>query len=336
MNKILLLLFIFITSFLYAQMPYAWVVNTDPGWTSSNPTVNTLAYQTNATRVGTSDYNNGTSSWYTYNNSQKTTYTSPTYNFACSSQIVISFRIDINLETRYDWLYFQYSTNGGTTWINPVAQSASINSSSVDLSTYSPLTTYVDNNSNTNGWTGSITNTTFSYNVAGTTTFKYRFIFESDGSVNTDKWADILAFTTTCAIPLPIELISFTGKPEDRCNEIKWSTASEVNNDFFTLEKTLDGENYEILTIMNGAGNSSNSRNYQYDEYLPDTLTYYRLKQTDYDGKYVYSDLISVYRKEDESKHILKIINLLGQEVDDSYDGVKIYYFSDGTYIKKF
>jgi hypothetical protein len=145
---------------------------------------------------------------------------------------------------------------------------------------------------------------------------------------------DITRFTIGCTTNLPITLIEFKGSPEERCNLIEWTTASEQNNDFFTLEKTSDGVDYEIVTIMNGAGNSNMVLDYHYEEYQPWDMTYYRLKQTDYDGKFVYSDLISVYRP-NKDKKILKIINILGQEVDDSYVGVKIYYFTDGSFIKK-
>ena len=73
-------------------------------------------------------------------------------------------------------------------------------------------------------------------------------------------------------------------------------TATEVNNDFFTVERTLDGITYEEILQMPGAGNSFSPITYiAYDnEPLPGT-SYYRLKQTDYDGSYEYSPLVELY-----------------------------------------
>jgi hypothetical protein len=97
-------------------------------------------------------------------------------------------------------------------------------------------------------------------------------------------------------IPLPIELLTFTAKSNnDRQVDINWSTSSEVNNDFFTVEKTSDGIHFEIVAEVDGAGNSNQLLNY----YLLDSnpymgMSYYRLKQTDFNGNFIYSDLASV------------------------------------------
>ena len=77
---------------------------------------------------------------------------------------------------------------------------------------------------------------------------------------------------------------------------IQWSTATEINNDFFTVERTLDGINFEEVLEMTGAGNSFEPLTYNgEDEYpLPGT-SYYRLKQTDYDGQFEYSGMVELY-----------------------------------------
>ncbi len=59
--------------------------------------------------------------------------------------------------------------------------------------------------------------------------------------------------------PLPIELISFIGKCNNKYNLLTWQTATEINNDYFTIEKSLDALNWEELTTVNGAGNSSST-----------------------------------------------------------------------------
>ena len=94
---------------------------------------------------------------------------------------------------------------------------------------------------------------------------------------------------------LPMELISFTGKNDGNRNILTWLTASETNNDHFTLERSKDGINFDVVTIVKGAGNSSTTLTYYaYDYEMDDELTYYRLKQTDNNGNFKYSHLITV------------------------------------------
>ncbi|HTA82531.1 MAG TPA: LamG-like jellyroll fold domain-containing protein [Bacteroidia bacterium] len=86
--------------------------------------------------------------------------------------------------------------------------------------------------------------------------------------------------------PMPISLLNFSATPDGTVVDIKWSTASEVNNHFFTIERTTDGTHYETVAIINGAGNSDNSLSYSAkDENPVEGLSYYRLKQTDFDGE---------------------------------------------------
>ena len=95
--------------------------------------------------------------------------------------------------------------------------------------------------------------------------------------------------------PLPIELINFTGKNLGKRNLLEWTTATEINNDYFTLERSSDGANFENVAIVDGAGNSLSTINYsKYDETPFYGITYYRLKQTDYNGDYSYSHVISL------------------------------------------
>lgn len=92
---------------------------------------------------------------------------------------------------------------------------------------------------------------------------------------------------------LPIELISFEVNWLNRIANITWRTASETNNDYFVLEKSLSGLDFEFLSLVEGAGTSNTIRHYSdLDDYPYQNGTYYRLKQTDYDGNYSYSPII--------------------------------------------
>jgi hypothetical protein len=135
-------------------------------------------------------------------------------------------------------------------------------------------------------------------------------------------------------VPLPIELLFFNGVEEDEGNRLSWSTATEYNNELFTIEKSTDGIVWEAVAIVPGAGNSSNQRSYTASDYrVEKAINYYRLKQTDYDGRFEYSDIISIdNRRMASSKEAIRTINMIGQEVDPKYyRGMAIICYSDGT-----
>jgi hypothetical protein len=95
--------------------------------------------------------------------------------------------------------------------------------------------------------------------------------------------------------PLPIELLNFNAIAKNKKVELTWSTATEINNDFFTIEKTKDGINFETLSIVDGGGNSTIIIDYfDTDNYPFDGISYYRLKQTDFNGNYTYSQIVPV------------------------------------------
>ncbi len=97
---------------------------------------------------------------------------------------------------------------------------------------------------------------------------------------------------------LPISLINFEAKNKDNEVILLWTTASEINNDFFTIEKTTNGLNYELVGNINGAGNSDVVNKYSISDKNPISGScYYRLKQTDFDGNFKYFPLILVDHK---------------------------------------
>lgn len=106
---------------------------------------------------------------------------------------------------------------------------------------------------------------------------------------------DGFAITTAVNIPLPIELIHFEAKVVNQIVKLKWITASELNNDFFTIEKSKDGESFEIVALLAGSGTSAIRKEYTAEDRSPFIgRSYYRLKQTDFDGTITYSHLVTV------------------------------------------
>jgi hypothetical protein len=85
---------------------------------------------------------------------------------------------------------------------------------------------------------------------------------------------------------LPVELVNFEGHCVDG-NSVKlnWTTESESNNSYFTIEKSMDGLSWSVFSIVDGAGNSTEYLEYILVDQSPFPLTYYRIKQTDYDGR---------------------------------------------------
>lgn len=95
--------------------------------------------------------------------------------------------------------------------------------------------------------------------------------------------------------PLPISLLSFTAVPDGNRVKLDWVTASEENNDFFTIEKSKNGVDFVEVLTKPGAGNSNTNIAYgDYDNDPYSGTSYYRLKQTDFNGQFKYSDLVPV------------------------------------------
>jgi len=92
---------------------------------------------------------------------------------------------------------------------------------------------------------------------------------------------------------LPVTWTSFTGTQTQFGNQLTWSTASEINNQGFTIERSADGKTFTQIGFVKGNGTTNNKQSYQFIDGEIVTA-YYRLKQTDFDGKTDYSSTIYV------------------------------------------
>jgi len=102
--------------------------------------------------------------------------------------------------------------------------------------------------------------------------------------------------------PLPIELLYFDGEIVGEDNLLTWATVSEQNNDYFTLERSRNGFDFEVLGTVAGAGTSTSTLYYNQFDYDPFAgISYYRLKQTDFDGQYIYSQTIALNREMEQA-----------------------------------
>lgn len=132
----------------------------------------------------------------------------------------------------------------------------------------------------------------------GGTTWSYRG-GSVDVNANTVTLSGIDAFSIWTLgnfdSPLPVELLSFNARAKGEFVELYWSTASETNNLGFDIERYNSGNEWINIGFVTGAGNSNKLNNYVLTDVQPAKgLNYYRLKQTDFDGKFSYSKTISV------------------------------------------
>ncbi len=116
---------------------------------------------------------------------------------------------------------------------------------------------------------------------------------------------------------LPVELTSFQGKRSQQGIQLSWITASELNNDYFELEYSRNGRDFQAITKINGAGTTSLEQYYEYlhRNYSAGT-NYYRLRQVDFDGQYSISDVITVDLKEGSDSPVEVFPNPANEELN--------------------
>lgn len=143
----------------------------------------------------------------------------------------------------------------------------------------------------------------------------------------------------TCPIVvLPVEISLFTGKHVYETNVLRWTTESERNSMNFELQRSNDGKNWETINTSIAGGNSSITLNYSYvDLNYPLSVNYYRLKQNDIDGvSNIHPKIVVIDNSERHDAQLIKIVNILGQEISRDVKGVQIHIYDDGTSIKTF
>ena len=118
---------------------------------------------------------------------------------------------------------------------------------------------------------------------------------------NANSWNARDFFRFTSAIPnftltsFPVEWLSFDAEVRGPFVALEWATASELNNDFFAVERSVDGLAYMQVGKVQGAGTTQDIQTYHFSDLAPITgPSYYRLRQVDYDGAFDFSDVIRV------------------------------------------
>lgn len=186
------------------------------------------------------------------------------------------------------WYTFTVQNNGDVViTINNI--SCSGGGSGFQIGFFSGSCASLTNDGCTTGSGGSVT-ATYAAQTAGT-----KLYIGLDGNAGAYCKYDISATNT---VPLPIELLTFDAKfdAKNLKVDLNWSTATEINNDYFTIERTTDGVHFEAIGIVDGSGTSTFVKDYSAKDNNPElnTTVYYRLTQTDFDGKKTESALVSV------------------------------------------
>jgi len=122
-------------------------------------------------------------------------------------------------------------------------------------------------------------------------------------------------------LPLPVTLVDFTASCQDGLHQIDWYTATETNNDYFTLERSKDGTHFTLAAEIDGAGNSNELRHYLWNDTQPNEgRLYYRLSQTDYDGNTEIFPIQTVMCSEDPESLNIQLVMAANQTVVTAFE----------------
>jgi len=140
---------------------------------------------------------------------------------------------------------------------------------------------------------------------------------------------------------LPVTWLYMEANDWGEAIEVRWATAAEINNDYFTVERAADGIHFESLSVLSGAGNSTTIHEYSYrDEAPPAGICYYRIRQTDYNGMYDYSATIAVYRNHAGAFITIVPTLVTNNQVKITFSGLEntrariILFDADGTLLE--
>lgn len=171
-----------------------------------------------------------------------------TANFPGSVASGLSYPVSATTNTGTPAFTYQWTSNLGGAFGNPVDSSTTYTAPFVVKDTFDVVKVTVTDQ-------------------CGKKTFEYKYI-------------------PLTVLPLPVTLLSFTAEVNLDTVHLKWVTATEMNNDYFSLSRSIDGQIYYEIGTVKGKGNSSTQNSYEFkDVNSTKGIVYYRLSQTDNDGK---------------------------------------------------
>ena len=209
---------------------------------------------------------------------------------------------------------------------------------SINVSTAANQATLLANNTYTNSSCNSNFNTWYSWSSTffstSAQTIYFQILATSVYGAPTSIYLDNLNIIESEPVSLPIELLYFKGKNRGSYNKLEWASATENNNDYYSLWHSADGSQWNLRTIITGAGNSSHTITYEYlDPFPSDGINYYMLEQTDFDGKNKkYDDEIISVVYNNRNLKVIRATDLMGKDIDpERHKGFFIVVYEDLT-----
>jgi len=351
MKKLLILIMAMISGISSSQGIYRsdYIETFDADWSGSWWTpIATTNYYTNAFVSSTSSAvlygaGNGTSAyesdWYSFPN----LVVNPNNDYYLTFRLA-SYRFTSTSATRgvdgADYITVQLSTDGGTNYNNELRITGNANAF-WSYNTNASYTKTANGTLTTIGPAagGDRTSTGDGYsvirlNIPPNTSNIAIDIFTRANSAGEEWWMDNFELHEIVNSSLPVELLYFEGTKYPKFNNLKWSTASENNSDYFSIEVSTDGLAWKKIGEKKAAGNSNTKIDYSYThEFNGNNIHYYKLIQYDYDGMFKEYGPIGMNNTLKLSK-LLKVTNPIGQEIDDNYKGIVLEVYEDGTIIR--
>lgn len=199
----------------------------------------------------------------------------PPTGLCAGSSAAINFTIDDATHTN-TWYKWQISTDGGATYTD--------NSSPATASfTGDTYTLALNLNNVTTGMNG----------------YRYRLIVAtSEAGLDNPICSfvnEYFLIVNECGIA-PVTLTQFEGTYQNGASYLAWQTSQEFNSDYFEVYRSYDGQNFSPISTVKSAGNSQQITNYAYTDYAPGNgkYVYYKLKQVDLDGEFVFTTIIKL------------------------------------------
>lgn len=257
----------------------------------------------NSATAGKNGVFSGSNVWVTglsgnYGNNTDARLLSPNFNMAAPGVYTLKLYRKNSFEIGKDGMRLEYSLDKGDSWL-PLATTTS--AGWYDFANNAVATSFPINQAYFNNLQSSFLLCQYDISAfAGNNNVAFRLRFKSDEATTQAGIAiDDFEIVGVPNVPLPVELLSFTAKPIDNNKVVcKWATASETTNDFFTVEKSTDAISFTTTGKIDGAGYSSVITNYSFtDEHPYNGVSYYRLKQTDFNGAFTYSQTAAVQFK---------------------------------------
>ena len=217
-------------------------------------------------------------------------------DFTGQLNLLLYMDIRHDIEAFFDVVKMEYTIDGGTTWNLLGSLNGGVN--------------WYNNASNVftveDGWTGDNTNwqtaeIDLPTDIEGEANTQFRVVFGSDVGgfpSNLDAGVAFDNFTIFGEVappPLPVELLRFDGHLESVGVVLNWATATELNNDFFEVQHSMDGIEFKSIDSVQGNGTTNELIDYSFTHSSPAYgINFYRLRQVDFDGTQKYHKIVRV------------------------------------------